>query len=165
MPQPYPIVDNHQPLNWYDEYVTAQRLGFLLAQHGAITNARIRSALGVTGLTPRHGMTLIHLAACGPVSQQALIEVLGVDPSVVVALLNDLERDGLAERQRDPADRRRHIVKITAAGTATLATVDAAVSAVESDLFADLSPAEVASLAGLLTRIRTAPEDPTCTND
>ncbi|HEY2793617.1 MAG TPA: MarR family winged helix-turn-helix transcriptional regulator [Micromonosporaceae bacterium] len=140
-------------------------IGFLLARHGVIMNARIRSALGVTGLSPRHGMTLIHLAACGPVSQQALIETLGVDPSVVVGLLNDLERDGLAERRRDPADRRRHIVTITPAGTATLARVDAAVQDVEADLFADLSPAEVATLGDLLARVRTAADDPACTND
>jgi DNA-binding MarR family transcriptional regulator len=148
-------------LQWYDDLV----IGFLLARHGVIMNARIRSALGVTGLSPRHGMTLIHLAACGPVSQQALIETLGVDPSVVVGLLNDLERDGLAERRRDPADRRRHIVTITPAGTATLARVDAAVQDVEADLFADLSPAEVATLGDLLARVRTAADDPACTND
>ena len=39
----------------------------------------------------------------GPVTQQALIEMLGVDPSVVVGILNDLERGELVHRRRDPA--------------------------------------------------------------
>src|SRR5258705_8147758 len=93
--------------------VRADRLGLLLARNGQVTNARIREALGVTGLTTRHGMTLMHLSDGGAVSQQALIELVGVDPSVLVAILNDLEGHGLAQRRRDPTDRRRHILEIT----------------------------------------------------
>ena len=139
-----------------------ERLGFLLARHGAITNVRIREALSLTGLSTRHGMTLMHLASDGPLSQQALIEALGVDPSVIVGLLNDLERDGLARRDRDPGDRRRHIVQITDAGRQAVGTVEQALNTVESELFADLSPAEVAQLHAMLARIRTSTDDPAC---
>lgn len=141
------------------------RLGFLLARHGAITNIRMRQALSVTGLTPRHGMTLMHLAETGPISQQTLIEALGVDPSVLVAILNDLEGSGLAQRRRDPSDRRRHIVEMTAAGAATLTKVEEALGAVEAELFADLDGDEIARLRELLTRIRTRPNDPACAED
>ncbi|MFF8608902.1 MarR family winged helix-turn-helix transcriptional regulator [Streptomyces sp. NPDC015346] len=137
------------------------RLGFLLAHHGAIADRRVRGALGVTGLTPRHAMTLMYLAD-GPVTQQALIEVLGVDPSVVVTLLNDLERDDLARRRRDPADRRRHIVEITPEGTTALKATDAALTAAEEELFADLSARDRTALRRLLTRIRTAADDYAC---
>jgi DNA-binding MarR family transcriptional regulator len=142
--------------------VRADRLGLLLARNGQVTNARIREALGVTGLTTRHGMTLMHLSDGGPVSQQALIELVGVDPSVLVAILNDLEGHGLAQRHRDPTDRRRHIVEITPAGADMLITVDAAIAAVEHDLFADLAIDEVAHLRELLGRIRITPDDPAC---
>jgi DNA-binding MarR family transcriptional regulator len=142
--------------------VRADRLGLLLARNGQVTNARIREALGVTGLTTRHGMTLMHLSDGGPVSQQALIELVGVDPSVLVAILNDLEGHGLAQRRRDPTDRRRHIVEITPAGADMLITVDAAIAAVEHDLFADLAIDEVARLRELLGRIRITPDDPAC---
>jgi DNA-binding MarR family transcriptional regulator len=142
--------------------VRADRLGLLLARNGQVTNARIREALGVTGLTTRHGMTLMHLSDGGPVSQQALIELVGVDPSVLVAILNDLEGHGLAQRRRDPTDRRRHIVEITPAGADMLITVDAAIAAVEHDLFADLALDEVAHLRELLGRIRITPDDPAC---
>jgi DNA-binding MarR family transcriptional regulator len=141
------------------------RLGLLLARHGQVSNVRIRQALGGTGLTTRHGMTLVHLADAGPVSQQTLIELLGVDPSVLVAILNDLEGHGLAQRRRDPADRRRHIVEITPAGADMLTTIDDAIAAVERDLFADLADDEVARLRDLLGRIRTRPDDPACAED
>src|SRR5262245_31512475 len=128
------------------------RLVLLLAQHGMGTTARIRQAFGATGLSFKTGMTLMYLAE-GPASQQSLIERLGVDPSVVVAILNELERDTLATRRRDPADRRRHIVELTEAGTAALATMEKLLSEVDRELFADLSEAETAELRTILGKV------------
>jgi DNA-binding MarR family transcriptional regulator len=139
------------------------RIGFLLARHGAITDGRMRQALGVTGLTPRQSMALMHLAKAGRMSQQALIETMGVDPSILVAVLNDLEGAGLAVRHRDPADRRRHIVEITAGGSEALTRVENALALVERELFADLDDDEIARLRELLARVRTALDDPMCT--
>jgi DNA-binding MarR family transcriptional regulator len=141
------------------------RLGFLLAQHGTITNGRIRQALSATGLSHRHGLTLMHLAEAGPMSQQALVEALGVDPSVLVAILNSLERDGLAQRRRDPADRRRHIVEMSAAGASALTEVENAVTAVERELFADLDAADLARLRDILSRIKTTTDGTGCAED
>jgi DNA-binding MarR family transcriptional regulator len=138
------------------------RVGLLLARHGAISNARMRQALGVTGLTPRHGITLMHLAENGPIGQQALMEALRVDASTLVAILNDLERNTLVERRRDPSDRRRHIVVITDAGTATLTKVNTALAAVERELLVHLDADEIATLHDLLSRISTAADDDAC---
>ncbi|WP_440067064.1 MarR family winged helix-turn-helix transcriptional regulator [Streptosporangium sp. OZ121] len=135
------------------------RLGMLLARHGTVTNVRMRHALGVTGLTPRHAVTLMNLEESGPMGQQALIEALAVDPSVLVAILNDLERDGLAERRRDPADRRRHIVEMTAAGADALTKVQEALTAMERELCSGLDEEEIAQLYGLLSRINTSAEE------
>ncbi|MGI5215809.1 MarR family winged helix-turn-helix transcriptional regulator [Plantactinospora sp. CA-290183] len=142
-----------------------ERLGFLLARHGAITNARLRHVLALTGLGPRHGMALTRLAETGSVTQQGLLEALGVDASVLVTLLNDLEGAGLVRRRRDPADRRRHIVEITPDGSTALERVDAAVEQVERDLFADLTTDQVRQLHRLLSRVRTSVNDPACAED
>ncbi len=141
-----------------------QRLGFLLAYHGNATQTLIHKALAATGLTPRHMMTLLQLAE-GPVTQKALIERLDVDPSVLVALLNDLEGGDLVRRRRDTADRRRHIVEITPQGTAQLSTSDLALDTVERELFADLSVREQGALRRLLGKLRTSPQDFSCTED
>ncbi|MDX5571920.1 MarR family winged helix-turn-helix transcriptional regulator [Streptomyces sp. ID01-9D] len=141
-----------------------QRLGFLLAYHGNAAQTLIHKALAATGLTPRHMMTLLQLAE-GPVTQKALIERLDVDPSVLVALLNDLEGGDLVRRRRDTADRRRHIVEITPQGTAQLSTSDLALDTVERELFADLSVRDQGALRRLLGKLRTSPQDFSCTED
>lgn len=141
------------------------RLGLLLAHHGAVANTRIRQALSADGLNVRHTFVLEHLAASGSMGQQALIEALGVDPSVLVSILNDLEREGLAERRRDPADRRRHIVELSDAGAAALAKAYDSITTVERDLFGDLDADEIAQLQRLLGRIRTSTDDPACIED
>ncbi|MEU9235345.1 MarR family winged helix-turn-helix transcriptional regulator [Streptomyces subrutilus] len=138
-----------------------QRLGLLLAWHGSVTQTRMKQALSAAGLTPRHAMTLTHLEE-GPISQRALAERLEVDPSVLVGILNDLEGDGLAERRRDPADRRRHNVAITAAGEAALGKTNAALDEVEGGIFAGLSDQERELLRGLLDRVNTSAEDFAC---
>lgn len=142
-----------------------ERVSVLLARHGGVTTARIRDALAVLGYSARQGTTLLRLTdEAGRMAQQALAESLCVDASVLVGILNDLEAAELVERRRDPADRRRHIVAITAKGERAAADVRSALAGVERELFADLDPTEVAHLHQLLSRVRTQPDDPACTD-
>ena len=48
-------------------------------------------------------------------AQRELMEEMEIDPSILVTLLNPLEEDGYVARERDPVDRRRHLVTLTAA--------------------------------------------------
>ncbi|MFC9458597.1 MarR family winged helix-turn-helix transcriptional regulator [Streptomyces sp. NPDC057684] len=137
------------------------RLGFLLSFRGELTGARIRAAVAVAGLHPRNAMTLMHLAP-GATSQRELAVTMAVDPSQLVAILNELESSGLCERRRDPADRRRHIVEITPAGKEALKRIDEAVSAAERELFGDLTEAEQTLLRGLLDRVVVDPAAHEC---
>jgi DNA-binding MarR family transcriptional regulator len=140
------------------------RLGYLLGRHGLIANSRIRDALALLGLGPRQSVVLTQLAR-GPMTQQAIIEQLGIDPSLVVNVLNDLEGKGLAIRRRDPSDRRRHIVEITTRGRKAEASAERSIAGVEADLFADLDPPELATLHSLLLRVKTRTDDPVCAAD
>ncbi|MEU2494980.1 MarR family winged helix-turn-helix transcriptional regulator [Streptomyces sp. NPDC007883] len=151
-----------EPMAEVTESDPLDRLGFLLARNGAIANSRVHHAFESCGLAARQGTTLMLLGKSGFMSQQALAAALSVDPSVMVAILNDLESARLVERRRDPSDRRRHIVAITEAGRRQLAKAQEAVAEVEQGLFADLTPEEVAALRGLLARVRTSPDDEVC---
>ena len=66
----------------------APTAGVLLLKIGKAAERRFEKALKPLGLTPRHLGVLFEVQAC-PTSQQALIEMVGVDPSKLVGLLND----------------------------------------------------------------------------
>ncbi|GAA3883005.1 MarR family winged helix-turn-helix transcriptional regulator [Saccharothrix violaceirubra] len=141
----------------------ADRLGFTLARLGLSVSARLHTAMAVTGLKPRQCLAVMRLAE-GPLNQLDLARELDVDPSVLVAVLNDLENRDLATRRRAPEDRRRHIVEITERGRAVVADLHHAIDTVEHDLFADLAPADLTRLAGLLDRLGKT-EDAPCSED
>jgi DNA-binding MarR family transcriptional regulator len=125
----------------------------LLAHLGRVAKRRFADALEPTGLKGPHAFALMQLRELGPISQQELAETLDLDPSKLVALLNELESNGLAERRRDPGDRRRHIVEISAHGHARLAAAEQAMAAFENQFFAGLAADERRQLQGLLGRV------------
>lgn len=117
---------------------------------------RLRSAaeheLAAFGLRTRHVIGLTLLRDLGESSQASLAVSLGIDPTNVVALLNELETEGLVERRRSPQDRRRHTVVLTPAGQRRLEEAEVALAALESRMFAELTPDEHTALHGLLQR-------------
>lgn len=65
--------------------------------------------------------TLMHLAQAGPLTVGELADHLDRAQSVVSELVSQLEANGLAAREDDPADRRRTLVWLTETGRARLA--------------------------------------------
>jgi DNA-binding MarR family transcriptional regulator len=110
------------------------------------------NAMPAGGLRPRHLIALKLLNDNGPQTQQSLTEVLALDPSNVVGLLNELEERELIVRRRDPADRRRHIVELSPRGEDELAVAHDRVSLVEDDVLRGLTAEERATLYHLLQR-------------
>jgi DNA-binding MarR family transcriptional regulator len=130
----------------------APTAGMLLLKIGKAAERRFEKALKPSGLTPRHLGVLFEVQA-RPTSQQALIETIGVDPSKLVGLLNDLEADGLIVRKRDPVDRRRHIVEVSAKGSARLEDAKQVAATVEEELLAGLDADQRAELLALLAQV------------
>jgi DNA-binding MarR family transcriptional regulator len=126
---------------------------FLLAHLGRVAKRQFAEALEPTGLKGPQAFALMRLRDLGPISQQDLADTLDLDPSKLVALLNDLESDGLAERRRDPCDRRRHIVEISARGHDRLADADRVMADFEGEFFSGLAAGELLELQGLLARV------------
>ena len=128
------------------------RSSALIDHLARFTRARAESALDRQGLRPRALVALTLLRDHGGFSQQSLAAALQIDKTNLVGLLNELERDGLVARRRSAGDRRRHIVEITAAGTARLGAAETALASIEDDVLGALSVAERETLYRLLQR-------------
>lgn len=89
----------------------------------------------------------------GGASQRELCDALDLDRSTVAGLVSRLEARGLVERARADADRRRNLVRLTAAGGAELRRLVPHAAQVDASLTAGLSEEERATLRRLLTRI------------
>lgn len=88
-----------------------------------------------------------------PVTQRDLASFLSLDPSQIVALVDELERADLVRREVDSADRRSRVICLTPQGSARLALGRQAVDAVEDDLLSPLTTEERATLRDLLRRV------------
>ena len=125
----------------------------LMIKLGRITMHRFTEALEPFGIRPRHVAALIELRDKGELTQQSLCGHLHLDPTNLVAILNELEQRGYATRRRDPEDRRRHIVEVSKKGIAVIEKVSEVMDGVEEEMLEGLEPAERDQLAGLLTSI------------
>ncbi len=96
---------------------------------------------------------LHHLYSEGPISQQELGRALRIHASNLVALIDQLEADGLLIRRRDPDDRRRYLLELTDDGIRRLAAAQRAAQGAEADMLAPLKPAERERLRGYLARL------------
>src|SRR3954453_22482136 len=110
-------------------------------------------SLAESGLGWAEYAVLHHLDAQGPVAQRELAAALRIQPSNIVALLDDLQRRGLLRRSPDPLDRRRHRVELIPRGRAVLARATKAAREAEADLLGPLSRAERQAFHTMLVRL------------
>jgi DNA-binding MarR family transcriptional regulator len=128
-------------------------VGFLLTRLGRTQSSRFAKGLEPLGLRPASFAVLNFAALAEGSSQQQLGERLALDPSGLVALIDELEEQGLLERRRDPDDRRRHAVHPTAKGRRTLARARAVAREREAELLAPLSAEEAEQFRALLLKL------------
>src|ERR1700730_8669547 len=126
---------------------------FLLAQVGAHAAARFAERISELGVIPADVGLLRMIATQPGRSQQSLAEELGVVPSRVVALVDNLERKGLIERRRNPQAPRKYGAHLTPQGTHVRTETRRLASSHEDDICAALSDTQRAQLAGLLQAI------------
>jgi DNA-binding MarR family transcriptional regulator len=131
----------------------SRRAGFLLVQLGTHAHRQFADRLARLDLHPRQFGMLSHLAASEGQSQQALSEALGIHRSAVVALVDDLEQRGLAERRRDPVDRRAHTLYLTPPGRDLLADLQRIADERDVELLTALDASERSQLISLLQRV------------
>jgi DNA-binding MarR family transcriptional regulator len=127
--------------------------GYLMARLGEASRRRFHKALEPEGLHPRHFGVMTMLAAHPGMSQHQLHEKTAIDPSSMVAVIDELETRGLAERRPDPADRRARQVFLTERGEQTLQRVRGLAAGLQREFFGTLTAEERKTLHALLRKL------------
>ncbi len=130
---------------------------FLLGTVSVTVAELLEEALAPLGLRLRHYRLLRYLWLDGPHQQSALGAALQVDRTTVVALVDYLEQQKLAKRQRDRDDRRAYVVHLTAKGQEVARKATAIAEGVEERMFAPLEAKERETLRSLFMRLLVAP--------
>lgn len=131
----------------------AQACGLLFFRLSRVSGEGLGDALAELGMRPAEYAVLHQLAEAGPLSQQALARALRIHPSNLVGLIDELEGAELLVRRRDPDDRRRYLLELTAKGGRRLGQAERATLDAERELLSPLSRAERERLRELLSRL------------
>ena len=139
----------------------AEFAGQLFFRLWRASHTRTAEVLGSIGLTPALFALLNVLGAREAGIQQQLSSDMGIDPSAMVKLINELEDAGLAERRRRPHDRRAWEVAITPKGRRTLQRARRLVTQVEDHVLGGLTATDRRQLLSLMRRaLDSAPPQP-----
>ncbi|MET0325097.1 MAG: MarR family winged helix-turn-helix transcriptional regulator [Ilumatobacteraceae bacterium] len=111
---------------------------YLMIKAGHYLGQGFESALAALGISAREFLVLTFVRAADGLSQQELSARLGLDPTIVVGLVDGLEERDLMSRRRDPADRRRNVLSVTSAGEDLQADAVAAAARAEAEFLAPL---------------------------
>jgi DNA-binding MarR family transcriptional regulator len=128
-------------------------LAFLLSQVGAHAAMRFAERIAPLKIRPYHS-GILRILGNGPgITQQSLCDLLGMFPSRLVGLLDELQKLKLIERRESPSDRRTYALHLTKAGRDMLSEISRAARQHQDDLCAALNEKERTLLAEFLSRI------------
>jgi DNA-binding MarR family transcriptional regulator len=130
-----------------------QSTTYLLKRLGMAVKDRSIDAFESTGVTGQHYAVLLVLDEGARETQGTIADALGYDRSVLVGLLDELEERGHVERKRDPADRRRHLVSMTAAGKQAVDLLRGVMETVDREFLQPLDPEQREALHALLLEL------------
>ncbi|MGO9791888.1 MAG: MarR family winged helix-turn-helix transcriptional regulator [Solirubrobacteraceae bacterium] len=112
------------------------------------------------GIPQRYHQVLQSLSDLGPRSQHELSELLHVNRTTMVELIDAMEHANLVTRRRNPSDRRSYALQLTPTGQQMLQRLTAAVDRADAQLTATLSDRERQRIQTLLEAIASAGEQP-----
>jgi DNA-binding MarR family transcriptional regulator len=130
--------------------------GYLLARLGETSRRRFAEVMEPTGLDGRHFRVLTMVAARPGMTQQQLHEKTLIDPSSMVAVIDELETRGFAERRQDPDDGRARTIFLTAAGERFERRITRQALELQDELLSELDEQERATLHLLLRKLTGA---------
>jgi DNA-binding MarR family transcriptional regulator len=127
-------------------------LVFVLGKLGQMATDGFADKLRPLGLRPRH-CAVLELLQTGAMAQLELAQALGVTPSVVVDMVDELEALGAVARARDATDRRRQLVELTAEGRQLARRAARLAHQVDAEFLAPLNASQAAALREALVGV------------
>lgn len=127
-------------------------LGWLLGHASHTLATEMAVALAPLDLGSR-GFCVLSTALGRELTQKELAAEIGLDKTTLVVTLDELERQGLAERATSSTDRRARVISVTEAGAAKVAEGQAIVESVQRDVLATLPADERKAFLSALRRL------------
>jgi DNA-binding MarR family transcriptional regulator len=140
------------PASPSSDTTVAEFAGQLFFRLWRASHTRIADGLQSIGLIPASFGLLNVLGARRGATQRELGSAMGIDPSTMVSLIDELETAGLAKRRPHPTDRRAREVVITPKGRRLLERGRQMALQVEDEVLGGLSAGERRELLKLLRR-------------
>jgi len=134
------------------------RVPFLLYRAAEQSHSLANDMLARMGLSARQVGILTLVTEREPMTQKALGDMLRIDRTTMVTLIDDLERKGLVVRQRHPRDRRAFLVQPTESGRAAKVQAVAILDEQQDRFLAPLTQVQRQQLGALLRRLQQPPE-------
>jgi DNA-binding MarR family transcriptional regulator len=128
-------------------------LGLLLSQLGTHAALCFGRKIAKFAISPPHFGMLRWIHANGGKNQRELASHLGVAPSRLVVLLDELETKGLVARTRSRQDRRSQQLNVTRKGSRVLEKVERIATAHDADLGSSLTTRERETLIALCAKL------------
>jgi DNA-binding MarR family transcriptional regulator len=132
---------------------------YLLARTGSLAYQHWVALIADFDVSPSQYKVLMTIGETGPLCQQRLAELIGVDPRNTVPIVESLVERGLIEREVDPADRRRRVLDLTRTGRGIARDLASIGAEIERDILRPLSQADQARLRQMMLEILDTPAD------
>jgi DNA-binding MarR family transcriptional regulator len=129
---------------------------FTLSRLGSAVADELATALEPLGIEPRTFRLLRILQVSQGESQRALAELLGLHPSRMVILIDELEKRKLVRRRPHASDRRAHTIVVTPGGKELLKKAFNIAVKIETRLCSGLADSEREQLLNVLEKLRPA---------
>ena len=140
--------------------ITPEQVGErYLAVHHRIFRA-VNEEMSECGLSMARTKVLMRIREQGPTQQSVLAANCALSPHSITDIVDALERQGLAARRPDAADRRAKLVAITDAGEACLGVASATRERLLKQIFGALSQEDRVTLVRLLDVLDDATRPP-----
>jgi MarR family transcriptional regulator, transcriptional regulator for hemolysin len=136
-------------------------IGLYLTHRSRAISRAFDDALAAAGGSLPVWLVLVNLKMRSVASQRELAQAMGIKEATLTHHLNAMETAGLITRQRDPANRRIHVVELTEAGESSFGRLREAAFVFDTQLRRNVTDQEIATLESLLGRLaaNVAPPD------